>query len=157
MFVAGRYQIDNNFKVYNIITEDNPEGDYIYDPFDQTHYTETLPFWGVMCTTFWGLNNPNRQYLIKHTPKEELQDLQFKKFWLFWFADGELNNQKELMFFGDNEVAKQKAYAVQQIFNHLLEKQVDKLISNAKEQFQDGLNIGGVSGDISEHIMNANN
>lgn len=154
MFKAGRYEIDNDFKVYNIITDDYPDGDYIHDPFDKSKNGETLPFWGVLCTTFWGLNLANRGYLLKHTPKEDLQNIQFKKFWIFWFTDGDLNEQKELMFFGDDEVAKQKAYAVQQIFNHLLEKQVERVISEAKANLQDGLNLGGVSSEVSDHMMN---
>lgn len=149
MFIAGRYKIDDNFNVHNIITADHPEGDYIYDPYSGK---DVLPFWGVMVTTFWGLDTANREYLIRHTEKDKLQELQFKKFWLFWFSDGDINDQKELFFFGDT--AKEKAYSILNIFNHLHEKQVDLLLKKTKEEFESGLNIGGISKDISDQIKN---
>ena len=155
MFVAGRYKIDDDFKVHNIITNEHPNGDYTYDPFGGK---EVLPFWGVMCTTFWGLDTANREYIINNYPKSELENIQFKKFWLFWFSDGDINDQKELFFFnqtGDNsDIAKEKAYSVLSIFNHLLEKQVDNLIKKTKEEYKNGLNIGGIPSDIEDHIRN---
>ena len=154
MFIAGRYRIDDDFKVHNIVTDENPDGDFVYDPFQPG--INVLPFWGVMCTTFWGLNRANRNYLIRTTLKSELETLQFKKFWLFWFCDGDFNEQKELFFYDNNisinGVAKEKAYSVLNIFNHLLEKQVDLLIEKTKGEYQNGLNIGGISPDIMEQM-----
>ena len=132
MFKVDRYRIDDDYKVHNIITEHNPDGDYTYDPFTNK---ETIPFWGVMCTTFWGLQNANREYLIANYPKEKLESLQFMKFWLFWFSDGDLADQKELMFFEGN--AKEHALTVQHIFNHLHEKQVEKIIAKARDEYNE--------------------
>lgn len=151
MFITGRYKIDDEFKVHNIITNEHPEGDYIYDPFEKK---EVLPFWGVLCTTFWGLELANREYLIAHTTKDQLKELQFQKFWVFWFSDGNLNDQKELFFTGTT--AKEHAYSVQHIFNHLLEKQVDKLLAATKKEYLDNLNFGGITPDIEEHLRSSN-
>ena len=131
MFIVERYKIDDNYKVHNIITDTNPNGTYTYDPFSNN---ETLPFWGVMCTTFWGLNEANRNYIINNIKDtENIEKYQFSKYWLFWFSDGDLNNQRELFFMGNN--AKEHALTVQHIFNHLLEKQVDRLIDSTKEEY----------------------
>ena len=147
MFIAGRYRIDDEYKVHNIITKDNPNGNFVYDPFVSK---EVLPFWGVMCTTFWGLNEENRDYLINTIDEDKLQEIQFNKFWIFWFSDGDLNEQKELFFYGN--AAKENAYTVQQIFNHLLEKQIDKLLIKTREEFFTQMNIGGLSKDIDAQL-----
>ena len=131
MFKVDRYKIDDEYKVHGIITDDHPDGDYTFDPFSNK---ETIPFWGVLCTTFWGLTNSNREFLINNYPKDKLESLQFTKFWVFWFSDGDINDQKELVFFEGN--AKEHALTVQHIFNHLLEKQIDKLIIESKEEYQ---------------------
>lgn len=131
MFVAGRYKIGNDYKVHNLICASHPNGDYIYDPFANK---EVLPFWGVLCTTFWGLDGANREYLIKNSSQEEIENLQFKKFWVFWFVDGDMDDQKEMFFHG--EYAKEKALSIQQIFNSLLERQVDKVLVDAREYYK---------------------
>ena len=147
MLIAGRYKITDDFKVHNIITDEYPNGDFTFDPFQDK---ETIPFWGVLCTTFWGLAQHNREYIIATTPKDKLELLQFEKYWLFWFCDGDLNEQKELFFLG--HAAKENAYSVLQVFNHLLEKQVDKLIASTREEYRQNLNIGGISSNVEEQI-----
>ena len=150
MLIAGRYKITDDFKVHNIITEQHPDGNFVYDPFEQSNHSEVLPFWGVMCTTFWGLTEHNRQYLINTVPKNKLEELQFEKFWLFWFCDGDLNDQKEMFFYGYS--AKEYAYSILQVFNHLLEVQIDKLINATREEYQRNLNVGGIPTSIEDQI-----
>lgn len=130
MLKIGRYDITNDFKVKNIISEKNPQGDGIYDPYE---LKEVLPFWGTLVTTFWGLSTVNREYLINTTSKDELEMLNFEKFWIFWFCNGDLNDQIELFFTG--QTAKEQANSVLQVFNHLQEVQVDNLIRKTKEEF----------------------
>lgn len=136
MFTAERYHIDNEFKVHGIIRDENPNGDGIYDPFA---LKKVLPFWGCLVTTFWGLNDANRKYLIENTPKEELEKIQFQKFWIFWFCNGDIDSQIELFFM--SPTGKEHAYNVLQIFNHLQEVQVDRLISKTIEEFQSAKHI----------------
>ena len=87
-----------------------------------------------MVTTFWGLNEANRKYLIENSPKEELENLQFRKFWIFWFCNGDLNDQIELFFM--EPTAKEHAYSFLQVFNHLQEVQIDLLIEKTKNEYQ---------------------
>lgn len=136
MFKIERYSIDDEFKVHGIITDENPDGDFIYNPYA---LKEVLPFWGTLVTTFWGLSEANRNYLIKTTPKEELENLQFKKYWIFWFCNGDLNDQKELFFI--EPTAKEHAYSVLQIFNHLQETQIDLLIDKTKTEYETSKNL----------------
>lgn len=154
MFIADRYKIDNEFRVHNLITSTHPEGDYIYDPFEKK---EVLPFWGVMCTSFWGLDGANREYLLRHSKPEELENLQFQVFWVFWFSDNDLDDQKELFFYGS--LAKEHAYSVQNIFNHLLEKQVKKVIEDAKALYREN-NLAAINAssfkDLQEQIKKEN-
>ena len=123
----GRYEITDDFKVLGIITDN---GIVDYDPFESK---EILPTWGVYCTTFYGLNEANRLYLINNSTKEELETLQYQIFWVFWFADTSLSDQKELFFYEDqknwNRNAKDSAYSVLNIFNSLLEANVRRLLN----------------------------
>lgn len=130
MFKVERYHIDDEFKVHGIISETNPNGDGIYDPYE---LKEVLPFWGTLVTTFWGLSEANRTFLINNTPKNKLEEIQFKKFWIFWFCNGDINSQTELFFYGDS--AKENAYSVLQIFNHLHEVQIEKLLEQTKHDY----------------------
>lgn len=136
MLNIGRYYINNDFKVHGIISENNPNGDGIYDPYESK---EVLPFWGNLVTTFWGLNDANRKYLIENLTKEELKEFQFKKYWVFWFCNGDFNNQIELFFYDEN--AKDNSYKILQIFNHLHEVQVDRLLEKSKKEFYENLKL----------------
>lgn len=131
MLKIERYYIDKEFRVHGIISDKFPNGDGIYDPYE---LKEVLPFWGTMVTTFWGLNEANRKYLIENSPKEELENLQFRKFWIFWFCNGDLNDQIELFFM--EPTAKEHAYSFLQVFNHLQEVQIDLLIEKTKNEYQ---------------------
>ena len=131
MLKIERYYIDKEFKVHGIISDKFPNGDGIYDPYE---LKEVLPFWGTMVTTFWGLNEANRKYLIENSPKEELENLQFRKFWIFWFCNGDLNDQMELFF--TEPTAKEHAYSFLQVFNQLQEVQIDLLIEKTKNEYQ---------------------
>lgn len=124
----GMYEITDDYKVFGIITD---KGEITFDPFESS---EIIPTWGVYCTTFWGLNEANRMHLTKTLPKEILETIQTEIFWVFWFADTSLSDQKELFFFHDNgrgiscTEPKREAYAVLNIFNSLLEANVSRLL-----------------------------
>lgn len=126
---VGRYIIDNTYKVHNIICKEDPTGQFTYDPFTKKG---VLPFWGVMCTTFEGLNEFNKKYITDHLEEigYDIQTIRLEKFWLFWFCDGSLEDQKELFFMGTK--AKEHAYLVQHVFNSLLESNIDNIIRNLK-------------------------
>lgn len=125
----GRYKIDSSGKVSNIVCKESPEGNFCFDPFEKK---SILPFWGVLCTTFEGLNSWNKEYLLNNIERYNvtINELRLQKFWLFWFSDGDLNNQKELFFIGSK--AKESAYLVQHIFNEVLETNVDALLNKIK-------------------------
>ena len=129
MIKVGRYIIDNTYKVHNIICSENKDGTFIFDPFENK---ETIPFWGVMCTTFEGLNQENKQYIMDHLDEYNytIQSIRLEKFWLFWFCDGSLEDQKELFFLNDK--AKENAYLVQHVFNSLLESNIDNILLKIK-------------------------
>jgi hypothetical protein len=131
MFKVERYHIDDQFKVHGIVSNENPNGDGIYNPYE---VKEVLPFWGTLVTTFWGLSEANRTFLINNISKEELEELQFKKFWIFWFCNGDIDSQTELFFYGPS--AKENAYSVLQVFNHLHEIQIDRLIEKTKQEYK---------------------
>lgn len=126
----GIYQIDEKYQVHGIIGKDGFE---TYNPFNGQ---KVLPFWGTLCTTFSGLNEINQKYLEENCEKIGIDkmDLLFTKFWLFWFCDGSLENQKELFFMGPQ--AKIDAHKMLHIFNTLLEMNIDKLIASTKESIK---------------------
>lgn len=132
----GMYEIDNDYKVYGIIVDGAQQ---IYDPFESK---EIIPTWGVYCTTFWGLNEDNRMYLTKTLPKELLESIQTEIFWVFWFADTSLSDQKELFFFHDQGCGisctnpKREAYNVLNIFNSLLETNVRRLLKQTLDDLK---------------------
>lgn len=121
----GNYEITNDFKVLGIVTD---KGLIDYDPFESK---EIIPTWGVYCTTYWGLNEANRLHLANTLSKEALESIQYKVFWIFWFADTSLMDQKELVFYDvDGEPdSKNLAYVVLNIFNSLLESNVRRLLN----------------------------
>ena len=59
-----------------------------------------------------------------------IQSIRLEKFWLFWFCDGSLEDQKELFFLNDK--AKENAYLVQHVFNSLLESNIDNILLKIK-------------------------
>lgn len=124
----GRYEITDDFKVLGIITDN---GIINYDPFESK---EIIPTWGVYCTTFYGLSEANRLYLINNLTEKELEIIQYQIFWVFWFADTSLSDQKELFFYKEVDgypgpSPKSDAYAVLNIFNSLLEANVQRLLN----------------------------
>lgn len=122
--ICGNYEITDDFKVIGIVTD---TGLIEYDPFASK---EIIPTWGVYCTTYWGLNEANRIHLAHILSKEALESIQYKLFWVFWFADTSLMDQKEMFFTEDDcENPKKMAYEVLNIFNSLLETNVRRLLN----------------------------
>lgn len=120
----GRYQIDSEYKVHGIITEENPDGTGIFDPFEKAN----IPTWGVYCTSYEGLNDANKNYLKTMTLNK--LKYQCELYWVFWFVTDDGNRE---LFFLSEEDGKKEAYQMLQIFNNLLEINVRKILDDVKK------------------------
>ena len=128
----GRYVITDDYIVKNLITEEFPDGDGVFNPFEK----EQIPLWGVYCTSYEGLNPSIKNYIMKNTKNKIAEQLEL--YWVFWFCDGSLENIIEMFFIGVE--ARTNANLVQHIFNSLLEQNVTKIINDLKGYTKD---LGG--------------
>lgn len=127
--IIGRYEIGDDYIVKNIISDEFPNGNGVFNPFEK----EQIPLWGVYCTSYEGLNQSIKNYIMANTKNKILDQLEL--YWVFWFCDGSLENIEELYFVGSE--ARSNANLVQHIFNSLLEQNVSKILDDLRNQLKE--------------------
>ena len=119
----GRYFINEEFDVLNIINENHPNGDGKYTSFGK----ENLPLWGACPSTFSSLSKANQKYILDNLEEFNIKsevDAQLAKIWVFWFTKNNNLNQMEELFFIGLE-ARNNALLMQHIFNSLHEQMIE--------------------------------